>query len=59
MSEHLKRLKELRLTKGISQKEIAEHLGITARAIFYTLNRYFPLPKSFTASFHHCLPKRF
>ena len=32
MSEHLKRLKELRLTKGISQKEIAEHLGITVAA---------------------------
>ena len=32
MSEYLKRLKELRLTKGISQKEIAEYLGITAAA---------------------------
>lgn len=32
MSEHLKRLKELRLTKGISQKEIAEYLGITVAA---------------------------
>ena len=32
MSEHLKRLKELRLTKGISQKEIAEHLGIPVAA---------------------------
>lgn len=34
MSEHLKRLKELRLTKGISQKEIAEHLGITVAEQF-------------------------
>lgn len=32
MSEYLKRLKELRLTKGISQKEIAEYLGITVAA---------------------------
>ncbi len=32
MGEHLKRLKELRLAKGISQKEIAEYLGITVAA---------------------------
>lgn len=32
MGEHLKRLKELRLAKGISQKEIAAYLGITVAA---------------------------
>ena len=32
MGEYLKRLKELRLAKGISQKEIAEYLGITTAA---------------------------
>ena len=32
MSAYLKRLKELRLTKRISQKEIAEYLGITVAA---------------------------
>lgn len=29
MSEYLKRLKELRLTKGISQKEIAEYYNVS------------------------------
>ena len=32
MGEHLKKLKELRLAKGISHKEIAEYLGITVAA---------------------------
>lgn len=32
MGEHLKKLKELRLAKRISQKEIAEYLGITVAA---------------------------
>lgn len=32
MGEHLKRLKELRLNKKISQKDIAEYLGITVAA---------------------------
>lgn len=32
MGEYLKRLKELRINKGISQKEIAEYLGITVAA---------------------------
>lgn len=29
MGEHLKKLRELRIAKGISQKELAEYLGIT------------------------------
>ena len=32
MSEYLKRLKELRFTKRIPQKDIAEYLGMTVAA---------------------------
>lgn len=32
MAEYLKRLKELRMAKGLSQKEVAEYLGISNAA---------------------------
>ena len=32
MAEYLKRLKELRLARGLSQKEIADYLGVSVAA---------------------------